>query len=260
MLGADHTVWGGVSPAVECLAGQGGAVWTNAALVRKTLAELLAVFPATHVQLDLAALIAARELDWSGLLTTVDPWPGLLQEFGLAVGSAVNEPRAWGLGLPGPTTLATALGDNTERGVLKAGVRLAGLLQLFRALPVGFVTVDLSSEDSASGTRSLRGIFRNAQLYGWKTAVRLDTLERREQMPRTNEVCLIEGVRPDQLQLLWSEGRLVGGGLYGEFWQTGRPACALPSRCLLYGTVPTDVTARALVEAGRGLQAWLHGE
>ena len=74
-----RSIWLRVGPGVESLA-NGGQVWTQPAAVRQALAELLSVCPATHVQIDLGALVAAGQepASWRAFLNKEAAWNELL--------------------------------------------------------------------------------------------------------------------------------------------------------------------------------------
>jgi hypothetical protein len=258
MLGQDRSVWLQVTHAVESLAEQGHRVWAEPAAVQKALGELLSVFPVTHVQIDLTAIFRARgEEDWPALLSRAEPWKAFLAEFVLAISEAVRPPAVWGLGLPGPHHVVAALSDESERGILKAGLQLASFLQALRESPVGFVAVDLRQTEMARTERAIAPILRNSTLYGWRRAVCLDELPVAANPPTGAEIALIHNQELPALRSFWDAGKLIGGGLSATFWQEGRLAEQPPRQCLLYGVVPHDILPKVLVESGRALRAWL---
>lgn len=92
---------------------------------------------------------------------------------------------------------------------------------------------------------------------GWRRAVCLDDLPVAGSPPAGAEVALVQNQAIAALRSFWDEGKLIGGGLSGAFWHEGRLAEPPPWRCLLYGTVPPDISPKALVETGRVLRARL---
>lgn len=255
MLGRDRSVWLQVAHGVESLAEGGGGVWREPAAVRKALGELLGVFPATHVQVDLAALLRAPETGtgWASLLGRSGAWGTLLAELALAISDAVRPPAVWGLGLPGPQTVAASLEDASERGVLKAGLQLASFLQTFREARVGFVSVDLRGTEPGGVERALASVFRNSGMYGWLRAVCVDGIEALGSSRMGAEVILLSDAGISELRPLWERGEPVGGGLGDAFWAGQGLAGSLPQRCLLYGEIPEGISPKAIVEAGRQL-------
>ena len=231
MGGADRSIWLRVANGVESLSGQGPRVWNEPPAVANSLRELLSVLPLTHAQIDLAALRGRSEprAQWKAMLSREGDWNELLRELVAAVGDAVRGRAAWGLGLPGPGVVADELGDPSERGVLKAGLQLAGFLQGFREAGVGFVSVDLTG--AIVSEKAVAPIFRNAQMYGWKRAAI---------------------VGDDSSSAAGAEIRLVDGLTEG-FWTAEEPAPQAPT---LFGEIPSDIEPAAIVAAGRKLERW----
>jgi hypothetical protein len=231
MPGADRSIWLRVANGVESLSGQGPRVWNEPPAVANALRELLSVLPLTHAQIDLAALRGRSEprAQWKAMLAREGDWNELLRELVAAVGDAVRGRAAWGLGLPGPDAVADELGDPSERGVLKAGLQLAGFLQGFREAGVGFVSVDLTG--ASVSEKAVAPIFRNAQMYEWKRAAI---------------------VRDDSSSAAGAEIRLVDGLTEG-FWTAEEPAPQAPT---LFGEIPSDIEPAAIVAAGRKLERW----
>ena len=250
-------IWLHVAAGVESLA-NGRQVWTQPAAVRQALAELLSVCPATHVQIDLSALVAAGQepAHWPAFLKREATWNELLPELILAISDAVT-PRAWGLGLPALPLLAAALGDTSERGLLKAGMQAAAFLQNFRVSGLGFVSLDWPQAAAAGSGRAAAPIFRNSHMYGWQRAVSLADPSALAHAPQEVELSLIKDFPLSEVQPLWAEGERVGGGLTKAFWTTPQLPSPAPSAYVLYGNIPADITPRQLVEAGRMLQTWL---
>jgi hypothetical protein len=220
---------------------------------------LLGVFPLTHVQIDLAAVFRAHGEggDWTALLSRSEPWKAALGELVLAISEVVRPPAVWGFGLPGPQHLAAALGDTSERGILKAGLQLASFLQALRESRIGFVTVDLRQTETARIERAVAPVFRNSAMYGWRRAVCLDDLPVAGGPPAGAEIALVPNQEIPALLRLWDEGKLIGGGLSETLWDGEKLSGHPPQRCLLYGAVSQGVSPKALVETGRVLRAWL---
>ena len=231
MGGADRSLWLRVTNGVESLSGQGPRVWNEPPAVANALRELLSVLPLTHAQIDLEALRGRSEprAQWKAMLSREGDWNELLRELVAAVGDAVRGRAAWGLGLPGPDGVADELGDPSERGVLKAGLQLAGFLQGFREAGVGFVSVDLTG--AIVSEKAVAPIFKNAQMYGWKRAAI---------------------VGDDSSSAAGAEIRLVDG-LSEGFWTAEEPAPQAPT---LFGEIPSDIEPAAIVAAGRKLERW----
>ncbi|MCZ6874971.1 MAG: hypothetical protein O7G88_15840 [bacterium] len=250
-------IWLHVAPGVESLA-HGRQVWTQPAAVRKALGELLSVCPATHVQIDLSALVAAGQeaANWPAFLKREAAWSELLPELTLAISDAVT-PRTWGLGLPTLPLLAAALGDTSERGLLKAGMQAAAFLQNFRQSSVGFVTLDWPQDVDAGRGRCAAPIFRNSHMYGWQRAVSLADPSGLAHAPQEVDLRLIKDFSLAEVQPLWTQGERVGGGLTKAFWTTPQLPSFAPSSYVLYGNIPEDITPQQLVEAGRTLHTWL---
>ncbi len=249
MLGRDRSVWLRVAPGVESLAENGRGVWVEPAAVRKALGELLGVFPITQVQIDIAAFLHSEDTgsEWASLLSRSGHWGALLPELALAVTDAVRPPTVWGIGLPGPKEVAVSLGDESERGVLKAGLQLASFLQVFRESRLGFVTVDLRDTGVSGMERAIAPIFRNSEMYGWLGAVCVRDLAARSGSLAGAKVTLIHNAEFAEMLPLWDRGELVGGGLGGD----------PPQKCLFYGEVPERASAKTIVETGRILRSWL---
>ena len=231
MAGADRSIWLRVANGVESLSGEGPRVWNEPPAVANALRELLSVLPITHVQIDLAALRRRHEprAQWKAMLSREGDWNELLRELVAAVGDAVRDRAAWGLGLPGPDGVANELGDPSERGVLKAGLQLAGFLQGFREAGVGFVSVDLTG--ASVSEKAVAPIFRNAQMYGWKRAAI---------------------VRDDSASAAGAEVRLVDR-LSERLWTADEPA---PQGPTWFGEIPPGIEPASIVAAGRKLHGW----
>ena len=232
MAGADPSIWLAVANGVESLSGQGPRVWNEPPAVANALRELLSVLPITHVQIDLAALRRRHEprAQWKSMLSREGDWNELLRELVAAVGDAVRGRAAWGLGLPEPDGVADELGDPSERGVLKAGLQLAGFLQGFREAGVGFVSVDLTS--GSVSEKAVAPIFRNAQMYGWKRAAI---------------------VGDDSASAAGAEFRLVDR-LSERLWTAADETA--PQGPTWFGEIPSGIEPAAIVAAGRKLNGW----
>jgi hypothetical protein len=252
-----RNVWLQVRHGVETLSGAGRAVWSEPAQVRKALGEMLGVLPATHIEIELEGFLEASEpRQWTALLRREGAWAALLDEQALAIGSAVRAPAVWGLGLPAVQTVATAAGDVSERGQIKAGMLLASALQAFRSAPVAFVTIPVSPGDP-TGERARGPVLRNGELYGWARAVRVSELAATSPPVAGVEATLVEQATVAELSPRWARGELVGGGLGASVW-SGQPLVgAAPARFLLFGQIPAGTAARALVETGRMLRDWV---
>jgi hypothetical protein len=252
--GRQRSIWLRVGAGVETLSGVGRAVWNEPAAARNALRELLSVLPATHVQIDLASL--RRRCDpaseWKTLLSREGDWSDLLRETAAATTDGVSGRATWGLGLPSPALVAKELGDSSERGVLKAGLQLAGFLQGFREAGLGFIALDLT--DGAVADKAVAPSLRNAEMYGWRRAVVLGEMG---VAPAGAEIRLVAGLGFPSLAGAWERGELVGGGLDGSFWGGQAPPRPAPPRTLLFGTIPDGLEAAAIVGAGRELRAWL---
>src|SRR5262245_62229451 len=169
--GRQRSVWLRVGAGVETVSGIGRAVWNEPAAARNSIRELLSVLPATQVQIDLASLRRRSDpqSEWKTVLARAGDWSDLLRETAAATTDAVRGRATWGLGMPSPALVAAELGDSSERGVLKAGLQLAGFLQAVREGGLGFVALDLASGVVAD--KAVAPLLRNAEMYGWRRAV-----------------------------------------------------------------------------------------
>ena len=230
---SERTIWIRVGNGVEVLSGLGSAVWNEPAAVRNALRELFSVMPMTHVQIDLDRLRARRDppAEWKAVLARSDDWGDLLRESVAAIGDAVRGRGQWGFGLPNPAVVAESLGDASERGALKAGIQLAGFLQVFREGGLGFVAIDLTGPSVAD--KAVSQVLRNAQMYGWRQAV-----------------MVASPISPAPAEI-----QLVGEGVGRVFWSGGEPAEPLGD--LVYGEIPAGMEAAAIVDAGRRLKGVL---
>lgn len=254
-MSIDRAVWVRVASGVESLSEKGNRVWADPAHVRKALRELLSVVPITHAQIDLAPVLRAcgRAEDWGGFFKPDPQWAELLAELALAVGSAAH-PATWGLGLPDPTRVAQALGDETERGLVKAGLQLASALQRFRQASLGFVSIAITRQEEG---RAIGPVLRNAQMYGWARAVTVPTLAVLQNQGSNADFTLVEEMDVAEVLPRWVEGEAMGGGLGSFFWNDQRAEIVMPERFLLYGTIPSGISPQTIVQAGRKLRSWL---
>ena len=253
LSGKERTVWVRVANGVEILSGLGAAVWNEPAAARNALRELFSVLPITHVELDLDALRRRAEpaADWKTVLARGGDWGGLLREMTAAIGDAVRGRAEWGIGLPSPARVAESLGDASERGTLKAGIQLASFLQGFREAGLAFVAVDLTG--AAVGEKAVAQVIRNAQMYGWRQAA----IVAAPLAPAPAEIQLADEPTIADLSARWQAGELVGGGLGADFWSGSEPRAALPPQAFLYGAIPANVDAAAIVAGGRRLAGLL---
>jgi hypothetical protein len=164
----------------------------------------------------------------------------------------VSGRATWGLGLPSPVLLATELGDSSERGVLKAGLQIAGFLQGFRDAGLGFIALDLAA--GAVADKAVAPSLRNAEMYGWRRAVVIGEMG---EAPVGAEIRLATGQEFHTLAGAWERGELFGGGLDGSFWRGQALPRPAPPRALLFGAIPDGLEPAYIVAAGRELRAWL---
>lgn len=252
--GKPRSVWVRVGAGIETLSGAGASAWNEPAVVRNSLREILSVLPLTHVELDLARWLRRTDppSTWDALLARAGDWASLLGETAAATGDAVRGIAEWGVGLPAPSTVASALGDTSERGLVKAGLRSASFLQALRESGIRFVTVDLAG--TAPPDRALAPVFRNAELYGWRRAAIVGAVA---EAVEGAEVRLVRGGSVAEVRESWQQGESVGGGLDAAFWAGGELPDAAPPRALLFGEIPPGIDAAAIVAAGRRLARWL---
>jgi hypothetical protein len=252
--GRQRCVWLRVAAGIETLSGLGRTVWSEPAAGRNALRELLSVLPATHVQIDLDSLRRHSDppIEWKVVLARGGDWSDVLRETAAATADAVRGRAAWGLGVPSPAAVAGSLGDSSERGVLKAGLQLAGFLQGLREAGLGFVTLDLGT--GAVPDKAVAPFLRNAEMYGWRRAI---VLGDGTAASAGAEIRLAAGQDFEVLASAWQRRELLGGGLDEAFWAgqpLPRPA---PACALLYGTIPEGLEAAAIVGRGRTLREWL---
>lgn len=254
MLRGERTVWGRVAHGVEALCGRGATVWNEPAAARNALREMLSVLPLTHLQLDLEALRRRAEppAQWKAVLAGTDGWADLLREIVEATSDAVRGRAEWGIGLPGPPTVAAGVGDTSERGILRAGLQLASFLQGFREAGLAFVAVDLTGP--VVPDKIVSPIFRNAEMYGWRRA---GVVGRIGDGAAGAEIRLVGDAPFGELCDCWRRGEFVGGGLGATFWSGNALPEPAPPRMLLFGEMPSGIDAAAIVAAGRSLRQWL---
>jgi len=245
-----------VTNAVESIAGVGPGVWDNPALVRKTLGEIRGVLPATHAQIDVGALVHPRGVigSWQRLLE--GNCGQLLGEVTRAIDDAFQPPVTWGLSVPCPKKIATLLGDDTDRSVLKAGLQTAAVLRSFRNFRLGFVTVALNGSSFAGQERALAPILRNAQLYGWIRAFGVSSLAEVAQVLLEADAALVAESEMPQLEGFWEKGEPVGGALSAAIWKGQLLPPPAPTQFFLFGTIPAGTPAARIVEVGRAVRSW----
>jgi hypothetical protein len=247
----DREIWIAAAAGVEALAGT-SSVWSEPARVRKELAALVGALPATHVAIELAAVIGPDvNGGWGPLLGRAGGWAERLPELVQAIASAVAGRAVWGLVLPGPGQVARALGDESERGLVKAGLQVAAFLQTVRESGQAFVAVDAPA---TAEERAVGPILKNAGLYGWARALRVPDLG--ETRTPAADVWLVDEAAVADLVPLWAAGERVAGGLGRGFWDAPVLDGVAPARFALYGMIPAGTEPRAIVDAGRALRAW----
>lgn len=173
-----------------------------------------------------------------------------------AINDAFRAPKVWGVGLPCPKTVAAALGDVSERAMLKTGLQLAARLRLFRDAGAALVAMDFCDTALAEQERALAPIFRNAQMYGWTRALCARDLEAGSAMSGRADAVLLIDSEENQLRDVWQRGEAIGGGLTERIWNGQALAVPAPPRFLLFGRVPAQTPARAIVEAARTIASW----
>lgn len=125
MAGGDRNIWLRVGIGLGRVVDRGADLWLDPGAVRRALLELQGVFPATHLEISLSDVVACAPTDgnWSAFLQGAGRWSELIAELSQAIGDAVRAPVVWGVGLPDPRVVAKSIGDESERGALKAGLR-----------------------------------------------------------------------------------------------------------------------------------------
>ena len=253
-----RVVWLRVGAGLASLAGD-DRLWSEPAAVRKALLELVGVFPATHLEIDLAAVRAAGGDDaWETLLAASGEWKGHLGELCAAVGDALGGRGTWGITLPDPRSVNSE-GEGSEKAALKSGLQLAGSLRHLRETSIGFVTIDLASSPPPGLEKALAPTLRNAQLYGWGRAIAVGGAEEAERWASAVDVVLVRDAGVAALEAERRAGRRVVGGLDGRFWSEGRLDASCPAGGLLFGILPPGVEAKQVVERGRELRGALEG-
>jgi hypothetical protein len=255
-LEGTRVVWLRVGAGLASLAGD-DRLWSEPAAVRKALLELVGVFPATHVEIDLAAVRAARgDGAWEALLAASGEWKAHLAELCAAVGDALGGRAIWGIALPDPRAVS-AEGDASEKAALKSGLQLAGSLRHLRETSIGFVTVDVAAGAPSGLEKALAPTLRNAQLYGWGRAIAIGGPEEAERWASAVDAVLVRDAGVAALEAERQAGRRVVGGLDGRFWAEGRIDAAPPAGGLLFGILPPGIEAKQVVESGRELRGAL---
>jgi len=256
MLAFEKTIWVALTHGISSVSGIGESVWSDPAMVRKALGEILGVLAATHGEIDLGAMIGSGQ-------SHADSWKAALEgksearlrEIADAIRDAFRAPRIWGISVPAPKALAALLGDDSDRAALKAGMQLASCLRALRESGVGFLTIDFRGVPYASPDKPSGPVMRNAEMYGWKRALRFDALDRGLSARADADAILVSGAGIDELVPSWSSGGAIGGGLTDQFWKGEAAISSLPGRFLLFGEIPENTSAAAIVEAGRALAA-----
>ncbi|HYA34473.1 MAG TPA: hypothetical protein VEF03_02585 [Candidatus Binataceae bacterium] len=254
MLAFEKTIWISLTHGIDSVSGIGASVWSDPAMVRKALGEILGVLPVTHGEIDLGAMIGVGE-------SRADSWKAALEgksearlrEIADAISDAFRPPRVWGISVPAPKRLAALLGGDSDRAALKAGMQLASCLRALRESGVGFLTIDFRGVQYASPDKPSGPVMRNAEMYGWKRALRFDTLDTGLSARADADAVLLGGAAIDELKSSWAGGDAIGGGLTVQFWKGEAAILSLPGRFFLYGEIPEDTPAAAIVEAGRTL-------
>ncbi len=257
MLEIDKTIWIGLAHGVQSVSGKGAAVWRDAAAMRKALGELVSVLPVTHGQIDLAALLGADA-------NAPEAWRTMLEgksesamgELAVAINDAFRPPKIWGVALPCPGALAATLGDASERGALKTGMQMAARLRLFRDAGASFVTIDLPDSNFAGQERALKPVLRNAEMYGWTRALCVPALADTAGLEGHADAVLALRADVAELDERWQHGSALGGGLTQEIWSGEKLAPRNSPRFLLFGRIPRDTPAHAIVEAARMISSW----
>ncbi len=258
MLEIDKTIWVGLVHGVESVSGAGAAVWRDPAAARKALGELLGVLPVTHGEIDVDAVLGARDADraegWRAMLEGKSE--ASMSELALALNDAFRAPRVWGVALPCPGSLAAALGDASERAALKIGMQMAARLKLFRDAGASFLTIDLANSNFAGEERALKPVLRNAEMYGWKRALCVPALADTAATESVADAVLALRAEASELDARWLQGSAIGGGLGETIW-SGEPLAPRQSaRFLLFGRIPAGTPAHAIVDAARMISAW----
>jgi hypothetical protein len=255
-LEGPRVVWLRVGAGLASLAGD-DRLWSEPAAVRKALLELVGVFPATHLEIDLAAVRAAGgDGAWEALLAGSGEWKGRLAELCAAVGDALGGRATWGITLPDPRSVSSEA-DGSEKAALKSGLQLAGALRHLRETSIGFVTIDLAENPPHGLEKALAPTLRNAQLYGWGRAIAVGGAEEAERWASAVEAVLVRDVGVGALETERRGGLRVAGGLDGRFWLEGRLDAAPPPAGLLFGILPAGIEAKQVVDSGRELRGAL---
>jgi len=258
MAGGDRNIWLRVGIGLGRLVDRGADIWLDPGAVRRALLELQGVFPATHLEISLPDVVASAAADgnWPAFLQGTGRWSELIAELSQAIGDAVRDPVVWGIGLPDPRVVAKSLGDESERGALKAGLEIASFLRRLRESSLRFTVVQIADSEAAGIARALAPILKNSQLYQWTRVIGVAGMEQVAAWQGQVEAILVRSAELSALEPAWRSRQQLGGGLGPSFWKgEWSAALQLPECFSLYGELPPDVTPKALVEAGRGLRS-----
>jgi hypothetical protein len=258
VVASDRNIWLRIGSGLGRLVDRGADIWLDPGVVRRALLELQGVFPATHLEISLPDVVgcAAADGNWLAFLQGNGRWSELIAELSQAIGDAVRDPVAWGVGLPDPRVVAKSMGDESERGALKAGLEIASFLRRLRDSSLRFTVVQINDGEVAGIARAVAPILRNSQLYKWTRAIGVGGLERVATWQGQVEAVLVRSAELSALETAWRNDEPLGGGLSPAFWNgEWGAALQLPASFSLYGELPSDVTPKALVEAGRALRS-----
>lgn len=258
MIAGDRNIWLRVGSGLGRLVDRGADIWLDPGAVRRALLELQGVFPATHLEINLPDVVgcAAADGNWLAFLQGTGRWSELIAELSQAIGDAVRDPAVWGVGLPDPRVVAKSMGDESERGALKAGLEIASFLRRLRESSLRFTVVQIADNEAAGVARAVAPILRNSQLYKWTRAIAVGGIEQVATWQGQVETILVRAAELSALEPAWRTGQQLAGGLGPSFWKSEcRTAFQLPESFSLYGELPPDVTPKAVVEAGRDLRS-----
>ncbi|MGD0074451.1 MAG: hypothetical protein ABSD31_08925 [Candidatus Binataceae bacterium] len=258
MAGGDRNIWLRVGIGLGRVVDRGADIWLDPGAVRRALLELQSVFPATHLEISLSDVVGCAPTDgnWSAFLQGTGRWSELIAELSQAIGDAFRAPVAWGVGLPDPRVVAKSIGDESERGALKAGLEIASFLRRLRESSLRFTVVQIADSDAAGIARAVAPILKNSQLYQWARVISVARMEHVPAWKGQAEAILVRAAEPLALEAAWRIGEPLAGGLGPSFWNgEWAESFQLPDRFSLYGELPSEVTPKALVEAGRSLRS-----
>ena len=152
--------------------------------------------------------------------------------------------------------VAKSIGDESERGALKAGPEIASFLRRLRESSLRFTVVQIADSEAAGLARALAPILKNSQLYQWARVIGVAGMDQAATWQGQAEAILVRSAELSALGPAWRSGQQLAGGLGPSFWKgEWSAALQLPERFSLYGELPSDVTPKALVEAGRCLRS-----